>query len=1058
MLNSVALARKPALWLIIVFLSFCATPRSVADASSAMLSLEITDVSGAVIQDATVALRNIATNQEQRGITGKSGITTFPFLKPGHYDLVVSKPSFADIVVNNITLNVGDDKQLQLSLKVGSAAQNVTVDGSGATINTTDGSVSTVVDRNFVENIPLNGRSFQSLMTLAPGVAQVPAPQGTSGSAVGVFGEIVVNGQRTESNYFMVDGVTANTGTSPTSFGTGAGAAGAVAGETALGTTQSLVSIDDLQEFRATTSTYSAEFGRTPGGQFSFSTRAGTKDWHGTAFDYFRNDVLDASNWFNDYLAQPKGKERQNDFGGTFGGPVWLPHVHDGQNETFFFFSYEGLRLDSAQAATTVSVPDNNLRQQSPAALQPLLDAFPVANDGEDGLNDGLAYYIEAVSYPARLDNTSIRIDHSFGDRFKIFGRFADTPSNTTTYSWAIKNVQSASNKTVTLGLTSLLSARQSNELRFNFTKAGGQQAATSTNLGNASPLNLSQVPGPNGSGFPSDGAELVGDLEFGGEPEFIFQNVPASQNQFNITDAHAIGIGKHSLKFGMDWRRLATTLIPVNPEEEFVFRTEQQVLTNQAFEGVVQQWAPTTVIPVYSAFSIYVQDEWKVNARLAVSLGLRWDINPAPHSSEGPSPYTLNQITNLATAQLAPAGTPLWNTDWLGFAPRVGFAYQFHQDPNRATVLRAGFGVFYDMGNTEGSEGYQGVGIRSISRIEPASFPLTSAQLALPPPSIVPPYGGDVYAFDPNLKLPYSLQYNLAIEQALGKDQTVTFNYVGSGGRKLLTLFFVEPTLLGNPNFASGGELGLTQGRASSSYNSLQIKYQRNLTRGLQALASYTWSHSIDNASSNLSVYELLRSNSDFDIRHNLQAALTYEIPKLASGKFEQSLLCQWGADLRLQARSSLPVNIVGTFSFDPTTGQYNYFQPNRVSGQLLYLYGAQYPGKRIINSDAFQDAAAGTNGNVPRNSANGFDAVQLDTAIHRDFHLHDTLGLQFKAEAFNLLNHPIFGGIYNFLSYGPEEFGYAYGTLNSYLGGLNPLYQVGGPRSLQFSLKLVF
>lgn len=953
-------------------------------------------------------------------------------------------------------MNVGDAKHLQLILKVGSQAQVVTVDGSGITINTSDAAVSTIIDRNFVDNMPLNGRSFQSLMTLAPGVAQVPNPTAASGSIVGQGGEIVVNGQRTESNYFMVDGVSANTGTSPNGFGTGAGMGGGVAGETALGSTQSLVSIDDLQEFRATTSTYSAEFGRTPGGQFSFSTRAGTKTWHGTAFDYFRNDALDASNWFNDDLAQPKGKERQNDFGGTFGGPIQLPHNDDGRNGTFFFLSYEGLRLDSPQPATPIPVPDSSLRQQAPSVLQPLLNAFPVANDGEDGLNDGLAYYIETVSYPASLNNTSVRVDHSFGDKFKIFGRFADTPSNTTTYSSAVKNVESLNNKTVTLGLTSLLSARQSNELRFNFTKADGQQTATSTTLGNAAPLNLSQIPGPNGNGFPSNGSIFAANLEFGGQPDFYLNTVPASQHQFNITDTHTVGVGKHSLKFGLDWRRLATTLVPVNPEEEFVFTSEQQVLTNQAFEAIVVQQAATAVVPIYTAFSTFIQDEWKVNDRLSASLGLRWDINPAPHSAQGPSPYTLNQITNLATAQLAPEGTPLWKTDWLGFAPRVGIAYQLHQEANRATVLRAGFGMFYDMGNAEGSEGYNGEGIKSLARIEPASFPLTSAQLVLPPPSTTSPYANAVYAFDPNLKLPYSFQYSLALEQAIGKDQSITFNYVGSGGRKLLAQVIVYPGRVGNPNFTT--DLVLTQGRASSSYNSLQVKYQRNLTHGLQALTSYTWSHSIDDASSNFGLYELLRANADFDIRHGLQAALTYEVPRLSSGGFEQALLAQWGVDLRLQARSSLPVNIIGAYNFDPVTGEYLSLQPNRVPGQPLYLYGSQYPGKRIINYYAFQSAAAGTNGNVPRNAANGFDAVQLDTAIHREFHLHDALGLQFKAEAFNLINHPIFGAIYNPLADGPKLFGYAYSTLNSYLGGLNPLYQIGGPRSLQLSLKLMF
>lgn len=204
-------------------------------------------------------------------------------------------------------------------------------------------------------------------MTLAPGVLVVPS------QGVGQSGELSVNGQRTESNYFIVDGVSADIGASVSSSGfTGAGFAGATPGETALGTTQSLVSIDALQEFRATTSTYSAEYGRGPGGQFSFQTRSGTNQYHGTAFDYLRNDALDANSWFNGYTNVPpvaKQALRQNDFGGTLGGFLDIPHLYNGRNRTFFFFSYEGLRLINPKPSQLYEVPSNDLRQKAPDAV-----------------------------------------------------------------------------------------------------------------------------------------------------------------------------------------------------------------------------------------------------------------------------------------------------------------------------------------------------------------------------------------------------------------------------------------------------------------------------------------------------------------------------------------------------------------------------------------------------------------------------------------------------------------------------------------------------------------
>jgi Carboxypeptidase regulatory-like domain len=1044
--------------LSLLLLILCGATLAPAQSTDATISGVVVDPAGRVIPDAAIEIVNDATGVHYSGETNGAGIYTLTILPPGQYRLQVSKAGFKTLIKPGITLNVQSAVAINFTLPIGATSESVTVEAGASTINTSDGSVSTVIDRNFVENMPLNGRSFQSLMTLVPGVAQVAPPDTLGvGNNVGVNGEIVVNGQRTESNYFSVDGVSANTGAN-TQFGGGAGAAGAVASETALGTTQSLVSIDALQEFRATTSTYSAEYGRTPGGQFSFTTRSGSKAWHGSAYDYLRNDAMDANNWFNDFYDYPKEKERQNDFGGTLGGSVYLPHVYDGRERTFFFVSYEGLRLDSPQAATPTAVPDVALRQGAPSVLQPVLNAFPIPNDGEDGLNDGFAYYIEAVSDPATLDNTSVRIDHSFSDTFKVFGRYADTPSSLTSYNAATKDITGLSNHTVTLGSTNIFSPRQSNELRFNFTDAGAQSMETSTNLGGATTFNLSGLSGPGGNGFPTNGSELLVLFEFGNYVTFDLQNIPSEQQQLNLTDVYNWAFARHSIKFGIDWRRLATTLTPINPQEEVLFRDETQILTNTPPAIAVQSQAPGNVVPVYLAFSSFVQDEWKASARLAVSLGLRWDINPAPYSVEGPSPYNVTQITSLATTGLAPAGTPLWNTDWLGFAPRVGFAYTVRNQGDHATVLRAGGGVFYDMGNTQGSIGYNGVGIKTAALVTGGTFPLTSAQLAVPAPSIAAPYNGTVFAFDPNLKLPYSLQYNLAVEQAMGKQQSLTINYVGSAGRRLLTEFFVQPASLGNTNFTASGELALTQGRASSGYNSLQLKYQRQLSHGLQGLASYTWSHSLDDASSNFGVFQLLRASSDFDIRHNVQAALTYEMPMVSLNGFLGALSNHWGMDMRLQARSSVPVDILGLDEVDPTTGTYLTFQPNRVPGQPSYLFGAQYPGGRILNYNAFQQSTTDANGDLPRNAGRAFDAIQVDTALHREFQLHEHTQLQFRAESFNLFNHPNFGAIYNELADGPGVFGYAYSTLNSSLGGLNPLYQVGGPRSLQLSLRLSF
>jgi hypothetical protein len=1045
----------------LLLLVLCGATLALAQSTNATISGVVVDPAGKVIPGAAIEIVNDATGVHYSSATNGSGIYTVTILPPGQYRVQISKVGFKTLIKPGIVLNVQSAVALNFTLPLGATSESVTVEAGASAINTVDGSVSTVIDRDFVENIPLNGRSFQDLLTLSPGVLQVANSAG-SGNGVGYSGDIVVNGQRTESNYYTVDGVSANTGMMPNPFGEGAGVSGSVPGLTALGTTQSLTSIDSLQEFRSTTSTYSAEYGRSPGGQFSFSTRSGTNGWHGSLYDFFRNDALNANNWFNDYYQKPKGQERQNDFGGTFGGPVVLPGIYNGAGKTFFFLSYEGLRLTSPQAATPVKVPGAGLRQQATAALQPLLNAFPVADGGDDSSNDGFAYYIADTSFPSRLNNTSLRFDHTLGDKLTLFGRYADTLSDTTTYKLAVAQRASMPTQTLTLGSTYAVTSSQSNEFRMNFTKSDAQSSNLSTSLGGATPLNLNSLPGPNNGTFPQTNSELYATFTFASFTSFTLSSLPANQFQFNLVDTHSWTVGKHSLKAGVDWRRLQTSLPSWNPVEEIAFAKESEVLNNSPSFAVVQSWGTSHDQPVYQNFSGFVQDEWKATSHLALSLGLRWDVNPAPTNSGGPSPYTVDQITDLKTTDLAPQGTPLWNTDWLGLAPRVGAAYQLHPGSPRSTVIRGGFGIFYDPGNTTGSLGFQGIGFVSNQLVSPASFPLSSAELTVPPPSVAKPYGGSnsstsVIGFDPNLKLPYAMQYNLAIERALSGRDTLTIGYVGSGARKLLTTFDAYPGKIGNANFGSNTILALIQGRASSGYNSFQAKYQRTLSNGLQALVSYTWSHSIDNASSNFNIYYLLRASSDFDIRQNLQAALTYVTPNAPRLGRMGFALKNWGFDFRLQAHTALPVDIIGTQELDPNTGKYIQYQPNRVAGQPLYLYDKTYPGRKVINYGAFQVAANGVQGDLPRNDARGFSELQLDTAFRRDFPLGERFHLQFRAEAFNVSNHPMFGPVYNYLFYGPSLFGHAYSTLNSQ-GNLNSLYQSGGPRSLQLSLKMSF
>ncbi len=377
-----------------------------AQMETARVSGRITDPSGRAVPEATVRIVNLATGVGSETTSNNDGIYSFSSLIPGRYRITVHRDGFREVVLDGLVLNVQDIVDQNVRLEIGSVAESVTVTANAVNMNTTDGSVSTVVDRQFAENLPLNGRSFQTLIQLTPGIVLTP-------SSYADAGQFSVNGQRAASNYWMVDGVGANIGIGVSSAAIpGNGLAGAVGSFSALGGTNSLVSVDAMQEFRIQTSTYAPEFGRTPGGQISIVTRSGTNQFHGTLFEYLRNDVLDANNWFNTSItpALLKAKERQNDFGGTFSGPIL-------KNRTFFFFSYEGLRLRLPQTALT-TVPDLAARQTAVPAAQPLLNSYPPPN-GQDNVATGVAQFNASFSNPATLDAYSLRVDHKLTDKLR---------------------------------------------------------------------------------------------------------------------------------------------------------------------------------------------------------------------------------------------------------------------------------------------------------------------------------------------------------------------------------------------------------------------------------------------------------------------------------------------------------------------------------------------------------------------------------------------------------------------------------------------------------------
>jgi len=1081
----------------------------LAQTESATLSGRVTDPTGAAVSNAEVVLINVATNLEQRTRTNSLGLYVLVDLRPARYRLAVGAPGFRTLIKEGLVLHVQDEIAENFALTVGSVSESMTVTADIAKLQTESAAVSTVVDSQFVENMPLNGRSFQSLIELAPGVT---IDVSTSG-----VGQFSVNGQRTDTNYYMIDGVSANFGAVDGSI------SGNLPGLTVGGGTNGLVSVDAMQEFRIQTSTYAPEFGRSPGAQISIVTKGGSNQWHGTAFDYLRNDIFDARNYFDNAQPQngnpalPKPPTRQNDFGGTFSGPVWKDH-------TFFFFSYEGLRLRlpvtesgdyfftaSAKAAVANS-PNaglwNAVVAATPTGTGPLLDPTcdNITNPCVGALN-------LAFSNPSNFDTYSLRLDHKLTSNISLFARYSHAPSNN---SYSIFNSgypATANADTATLGVTATLSPTLVNDFRGNWSRQTGSNGSTNEAIYGAVNPPLSQVVPP---GITS--VIYVPTYNTYAGPGWGQYSID-KRRQLNFVDTLSKTVGSHQLKFGADYRRMNPTQL--SGGGLYVQASSWQSVLNGTVDYVANN-TTDTVTSHMNNWSFFGQDTWKVSARLTLTYGLRWEINTPPVSDTAGKPfYPVEGVFNSETLALGAPGGTLWHTQLDAFAPRLGAAFQV----TPKTVLRGGFGLFYDLG--------YGLGAGKIAQNFPygrwlrlfGSYPLdfgyadppgctppncTYPYLPLPFTTTIGPEALSLQAFDPNLRLPLTYQWNAAIERELGAKQSITATYVGSAGRNLLF----------NPHIVVPGATQYIEAQlndSSSKYNSLQVQFMRRMSHGLQATASYTYSRSFDTSSAeNASVTSFgsiasiappPMTPSDYDIPHKFSAAVSYNVPRFASGgRVAEKVTKGWSVDSIYRYQCCAPVDVtIG--EVDPLLG-YVGVRPERVGGQPVWVSptvwaanmstvagypvsvtSAIAPAGKLLNPLAFTLSADGASDDALRNSIRSpYGISQFDLALRRRFNLTERVKLDIRVEYFNAFNHPMFGGA-NAPSANlgycaqntpasclPANNGYvattfgtvAYQTtLNQALASLtgggfyqgqDPQYGVGGSRSAQFTLRLTF
>jgi hypothetical protein len=1039
-----------------------AGPRLIAQISTASVTGTVVDVTMARIPDANVKLLNTLTGTENDSKTNHYGVFFLPGVLPGDYTLEIDRTGFAAIQVTGLTLHVGDNKNYLIRLQVGSVAQTVNVDQTSTSLDTGDISVSTVVDRDFVANIPLNGRSFQDLIGMTPGVL-TQSPQ-TAGESFGARGTFSVNGQQINANSYLVDGVSADVGASLLTGHQKVASDGSLAGLTALGTTQSLVSVDALQEFRVMASTYSTEYGRSPGGQFTLLTRSGTNKAHGNVFNYVRTDAVDAIDWYTNFnRADSRTAYHQDDFGGTFGAPLTIPGHYSGINKTFFFVSYEGLNVEQPSAPEVQFVPRVALQGAAALDLQPILNLFP---QGDYTLNypsadsTGLAPYPSgATSYPGVVNATSVRLDHTLSPKLSGFFRYGETPSSSEAGNLSSLTRVHVDTRTFTVGATAQVTSRVSNDIRIGYAASSSSLTTTLDNYYYSSSFHFGTILNPL-LGIPqslnSASADIFIQIPGAGRSEIRTDQAASSLHQWNIRDTISAQAGQHLLRFGIDQRHITSEIHPPAISVEADFFTKDSLLNNLASAISITRSLPAT--PIFQQFGAFLQDEWRVSKSLTISSGLRWEVNTPPHGKDGLDAYTLlGNVEAPSTLTLAPRGTALWHTGWLNFAPRVGGVWAPKLTPGHELLLRGGVGVFFGTANRAAAEAFTGLGFSATNHPINVPVPVTPTQLAFSTSVSAPYTNTAIFAFPQHLQLPYALQWNIGLEKSLGKSQTINLTWVGTKGHRLLQS---RRTDVSGQN-SMFGEVYSFPGHLTSDYEALQIKFQRSLSHGLQILGNYGWSHTFDYGSTD-PAFLLTRASSDLDVRHNLQAAVSWDDHLHPLRPFARALIGGWGVDGRLAVRSAFPITPRGNLFSDPATGNRYYSGVNLIPGRPLYLYGEQYPGGRMVNggpnvtAPAFALPSGTAPGNAPRNLLRGFGAYQINLALRREFPLRKETNLQVRLDTFNIFNHPDFGYIDPTLT--DALFGQPTRMLNQSFGSTGSLYEPGGPRSIQLSLRLHF
>jgi hypothetical protein len=1031
-----------------------------AQQDTATLTGDVRDETGAGVPQASVVVTNVATNIPARTETNARGSYILPALKPGPYQVTVEKQGFQKTVRSGITLQVNQVARVDFTLQLGSIESVIEVTAAAPLLETETSSRGSVIDQKKIVELPLNGRDYNQLALLSPGVlAGTPRL-----ASIGFKGALNVNGNRVFMNAFLLDGVD-NTSYS-NSF---------------RGDNVQVVqpSVEALQEFKIQTNAYSAEFGRSAGAVINATIRSGTNSFKGTAYEFLRNDAFDASNFFAKLAGQEKPLRRRNQFGVAFGGPI----VKD---QTFFFADYEGLReregvvrFSTVPTAAekrgifgaTVVDPFNNRvpfpNNTIPAERFDPVGAKIVALFPDPNLPGASNNYVATPVTRTRADQFDVRIDHQWSSNVSAFARYSFVDSSLFrpapmpglaegSFNDAFGTGDSRSQGMV-LGVNWIIGTRMSADVRLGHSRGDFYVYPPNFGTNGAAEVGLKNVP---------DASDIIG-----GVPKINLQGYSAfgrhtstpqfqTPRAYNLKASLANSRGRHFMKYGVELLFVSTKIRDINALIG-TMTYSNGIFSGRALGDLLLGLPQRLVLTSNSVFdqgqnlyAVYAQDDFKVTPRLTLNYGLRYEYGTPPVEKD-------NQFANFdpaaGTYVLAQDGglfdRALIHPDGNNFGPRAGFAWSFSE----RWVMRGGYGMFYNHTNRQGREGLLGfnppflidntISVSGNNRTaDGAIFRLRDGYPAglLDLSSLAPTVGRR--AQDMNQRTPYIQQWNFGFERELLRDVLLDVAYVGNKGTKLAGFRNINQRAVvissngvataGARPYPQFGDIQYLESRVSSNYHALQVRLEKRYAHGLTFLASYTWGKALTGAPDHLSTsgagagvdvgtfrepqnpdnLAAERGLAEFDVKHRGVVSYIWEIPFGRGRRFgsnaggvANAVLGGWNLAGIHTFQSGLGLTAIQTGGGVLDLGGERRGRPNRVGNpegpQTIdewfnkAAFSATDPTRGIV----FGDSGVGV--------MRGPRLVNFDFTLSKEFRLDDRRYFQFRTELFNAFNHTNLG-----------------------------------------------